>query len=111
MQIENLVKRGFERVVRAEDPTRDFVGFVAVHDTTLGPVLGVLQQGDLRAAANVNPPRPAPAPPSLEQRYLRMCAEIGEAAIARFQAFAAAGAAFVLTGRWQPARSGANQAE
>ena len=43
MRIENLVKSGFERVVRAEDASRDFIGFAAVHDTTLGPGLGGLR--------------------------------------------------------------------
>lgn len=43
MRIQNLAVDGFERVVRAEDPARGFLGFVAVHDTTLGPALGGLR--------------------------------------------------------------------
>ncbi|HAK97008.1 MAG TPA: hypothetical protein DCM87_18960 [Planctomycetes bacterium] len=43
MRIQNLVVDGYERVVRAEDPARGFLGFVAVHDTTLGPALGGLR--------------------------------------------------------------------
>ena len=43
MHIENLVVGGFERVLRAADASRDFVAYVAVHDTTLGPGLGSLR--------------------------------------------------------------------
>ncbi len=43
MRIRNTVVDGFERVVRAEDPTRGFLGFIAVHDTSLGPALGGLR--------------------------------------------------------------------
>ena len=59
------------------------------------PVLGVAQQGELLAAANINPPQPAPQPPSLRQRYARLREDLGEAAIRRFEAFAVASEPFV----------------
>jgi GNAT superfamily N-acetyltransferase len=52
------------------------------------PVLGVIRQRRLLAAANINPPHGAPQPPSLRQRYEQLCQELGRASIARFEAFA-----------------------
>jgi leucine dehydrogenase len=43
MHIQNIVVAGYERVVRAEDAACGFVGFIAVHDTSLGPALGGLR--------------------------------------------------------------------
>ena len=42
MQSENLVIKGYERVIRATDPERGFLAYVAIDDTTLGPALGCL---------------------------------------------------------------------
>lgn len=58
------------------------------------PVLGVRSSARLVAAANVNPPGTVPAPPELIERYRRLKTELGEGAIARFDAFAAACAPF-----------------
>ena len=44
------------------------------------------------AAANVNPPQTVPEPPSLLRSFEEVSATLGEAAIARFDAFAAASA-------------------
>ncbi len=57
------------------------------------PVLGVESPGDGRlvAVANINPPRPVPAPAALEQCFEALKEELGGPAIARFQAFADAG--------------------
>jgi len=52
------------------------------------PVLAVSRGNEILAAASVNPPHPAPRPAALRERYERMCGELGEAAIARFNAFA-----------------------
>ena len=56
------------------------------------PVLGVEREGALVAAANISPPQPVPAPPSLEQRYAALCSSMGEPAVDRFTRFAAASA-------------------
>jgi GNAT superfamily N-acetyltransferase len=58
------------------------------------PVLGLVQRGELLAAANINPPQPAPPPASLQQRYDRLHDDLGEAAMTRFEAFSAAAAPF-----------------
>ena len=55
------------------------------------PVLGVRRGDRLVAAANVNLPQPPPAPPSLRKSYALLVEEIGPAAAARFEAFAALG--------------------
>jgi GNAT superfamily N-acetyltransferase len=52
------------------------------------PVLGVIDRGQLLAAANINPPQPAPPSPSLEQRYRQLRQQLGQPAIDRFDAFA-----------------------
>ena len=54
------------------------------------PVLAVARGDEILAATSVNPPHPAPRPPALEERYRRMRIALGQAAIARFNAFAAA---------------------
>ena len=55
------------------------------------PVLGIeADDGRILAAANINPPHSVPAPPELTKKYEALCAALGEAAIARYQAFAAA---------------------
>ena len=46
MKVETIVADGFERIVRAEDASQGFLGFIAVHDTTLGPALGGLRLWD-----------------------------------------------------------------
>ncbi|UCF66119.1 MAG: GNAT family N-acetyltransferase [Acidobacteriota bacterium] len=58
------------------------------------PVLGALLDGKLVAAANINPPRSAPQPPSLKKRYERLHDRLGPAAMARFEAFADAAKPF-----------------
>lgn len=62
------------------------------------PVLGIVSGGRIVAAANVNPPHRVPAPPSLEAAYARLRETLGEAAIARYEAFARAGEPFELEG-------------
>ena len=52
------------------------------------PVLGAIDEGKLVGAANINPPHLTPAPPALEERYRRMCDQLGEGAIERFHRFA-----------------------
>lgn len=55
------------------------------------PVLGIESvDGCLVAAASINPVESVPEPPSLQQTYDNMCAELGEAAINRYKAFVAA---------------------
>lgn len=55
------------------------------------PVIGIEGAGgELVAAANINPPRAVPAPASLQRLYEDLCEALGEAAIARYEAFAAA---------------------
>jgi len=55
------------------------------------PVIGIEDAGgELVAAANINPPRAVPAPASLQRLYEELCEALGAAAIARYEAFAAA---------------------
>jgi len=68
---------------------RQLVGYFTDLRVARGwPVLAVECEGRIEAAASVNPPRPAPRPQSLRERYERMCRVIGPAAVARFNAFA-----------------------
>lgn len=65
------------------------IGYFTASRFTRGwPVLGVEREGRLIAAANLNPPQKAPAPPELVQRREEMCRVLGDQAIRRFQAFA-----------------------
>ena len=59
------------------------------------PVLGVVERDELLAVALVNPPESAPSPPELKQRYEGLCETLGEAAVARFDAFADSETPFV----------------
>lgn len=52
------------------------------------PVLGVEEEGELLAVALANPPESVPASPELKRRYERLCGTLGEAGVARFDAFA-----------------------
>lgn len=54
------------------------------------PVLGALVDGVLVGVATVNPPRPQPAPAALRESFERLREALGDAAIARLEAFEAA---------------------
>jgi leucine dehydrogenase len=49
MKITDVPTTGYERVVRAEDPTSGLRAIIAVHDTTLGPALGGLRMWPFRS--------------------------------------------------------------
>jgi len=55
------------------------------------PVLGIeSDSGRIVAAANINPPRSLPSPPSLELTFENLRDNLGEKAMARYEAFAEA---------------------
>jgi GNAT superfamily N-acetyltransferase len=67
---------------------RDLIGYFT--DSRLlrdWPGLGVLDDAELAAVANLNPPESAPAPPELERRYRRLEERLGKDAIRRFELF------------------------
>lgn len=69
----------------------DLIGYFTAARTTRGwPVLGILEGQRVVAAANVNPPLSAAAPPELTAVRKRMEASIGPEGVRRFEAFAAA---------------------
>jgi leucine dehydrogenase len=43
MELTELTVPGYERVLRAEEPSKGWCAIVAIHDTTLGPALGGLR--------------------------------------------------------------------
>lgn len=72
-----------------DDRLLELIGYFTASRTTRGwPVLGIEEDGRLVAAANVNPPTGASAPPALKERYEAMCASLGSDAIGRFHKFA-----------------------
>jgi GNAT superfamily N-acetyltransferase len=81
-----------------EDYTRRLRALVAFFtDSRLArgyPVLGLRRDGRLLAAANVNPSHRRAAPRSLREHRDRLDATIGEAAVRRYEAFAASGDPF-----------------
>jgi leucine dehydrogenase len=49
IDITDLPQKGYERVVKAEDPQSGLRAVIAVHDTTLGPALGGLRMWPYRS--------------------------------------------------------------
>ena len=49
IHITDLPQKGYERVVKAEDPVSGLKALIAVHDTTLGPALGGLRMWPYRS--------------------------------------------------------------
>lgn len=113
MAVERLTRKQFDDVVRVLcGAFRDYpvmryvVGDAADYDAGLTrlvahftemrfardyPVLGIAaSSGELMAAANLNPPRGVSPTPSIEQSYRSLREAIGDAGIARFEAFAEA---------------------
>src|SRR5258707_130321 len=43
MELTEFTVPGYERVLRAEEPSKGWCAIVAIHDTTLGPALGGLR--------------------------------------------------------------------
>lgn len=70
--------------------------FVAARTWRREPVLGVLEQDAVVAAALVTLPRDQPTPPALAAHRERVWADLGAAARARYEAFGAACRPFAL---------------
>jgi len=75
-----------------DERLRSLVGYFTASRFLRGyPVLGIeSNDGRILAAANINPPHGVAAPPELTKTYEALAAGLGDAAIARYQAFMAA---------------------
>lgn len=74
---------------RYDEHLRRLVGyFTLARFSRAYPVLGIeADDGRIVAVANINPPQAVPRPPELERAYEVLRAALGDAAIARYQAF------------------------
>lgn len=67
---------------------RELVGWFTDKRIARGlPALGVTRGGRMLGAANLDPPHTVPAPPELQERYLRLATRVGGAAMARLLAY------------------------